>query len=115
MGAVADYISLAVTILLFVGVIVGAVKVYNLISEGIASTKENLKKQGIHISDHGVEVKTQKHFDREDYIDASQRGFIKVMKAGGFKHEGEPHVPDPKSKSAPSLLRHSSKSSKEKN
>ncbi|PIL32437.1 hypothetical protein GSI_05139 [Ganoderma sinense ZZ0214-1] len=40
-----------------------------------------LKKQGVDVSRHGVSVKTDKRFDREQYLDATQRGFIKAFNA----------------------------------
>jgi hypothetical protein len=32
-----------------------------------------LKTKGVHITDKGVAVKTSRRFDREDYVDATQR------------------------------------------
>ena len=47
----------------------------------------------MHISDKGVSVKTTSRFNREDYVDATQRGFIKAMGAASFGttegYEGE--------------------------
>lgn len=56
---------------------------------GVSSDELNdilysLKKKGLHITDSGVSVKTDKRFDREDYIDATQRSFIKTMSAASF-------------------------------
>ena len=45
---------------------------------------KRLKERGIHVSDKGVSVKTSSRFNREDYIDATQRGFIKSMSAASF-------------------------------
>lgn len=44
----------------------------------------SLKNKGLHISDKGVSVKTSSRFNREDYLDATQRGFIKAMGASSF-------------------------------
>lgn len=53
----------------------------------------SLKDKGLHISDRGVSVKTTSRFNREDYVDATQRGFIKAMGASSFGttegYEGE--------------------------
>ncbi|KAF8869791.1 hypothetical protein BD779DRAFT_1583718 [Infundibulicybe gibba] len=61
------------------------------ISEGVKSTKESLKARGLDISDKGVSVKTSKRFDRADYVDATQRGFVKAMESASFgKADGTP-------------------------
>ncbi|KAJ3543686.1 hypothetical protein NMY22_g3051 [Coprinellus aureogranulatus] len=51
------------------------------INEGMASTKESLKAKGVDISASGVSMKTDKRLERQDYIDATQRGFIKTLQA----------------------------------
>jgi len=83
-----DVISFLLTASVFVGVVVGAAFAVGKISEAINTTKETLKAKGVNISDKGVSVKTSARMTREDYIDATQRGFIKSMeltkKAGGF-------------------------------
>ncbi|KAF9231736.1 hypothetical protein BU15DRAFT_55800 [Melanogaster broomeanus] len=43
-----------------------------------------LEGKGIRISDKGVSVKTQRRFDREDYVDATPRGSIKALNAASF-------------------------------
>ena len=45
---------------------------------------ERLKSRGVNISDKGVSVKTTSRFNREDYLDATQRGVIKAMSAASF-------------------------------
>jgi hypothetical protein len=67
-----------------VGVILGVVYVVQQIQQAVHQTKESLKKKGLHITDSGVSVKTDRRFDREDYIDATQRSFIKTMGAASF-------------------------------
>ncbi|KAF9233110.1 hypothetical protein BU15DRAFT_15243, partial [Melanogaster broomeanus] len=62
------------TTLIFVGTILGVVYVVRQVSWGIKSIKESLESKGIRISDKSVSVKTQKRFDREDYVDATQNG-----------------------------------------
>ncbi|KAF9232173.1 hypothetical protein BU15DRAFT_55274, partial [Melanogaster broomeanus] len=76
--------SLRQTTLIFVGTILGVVYVVKQVSSGVKSTKESLESKGIRISDKGVSVKTQKRFDREDYVDATQRGCIKALNAASF-------------------------------
>jgi len=79
-----DYIALFVTVVLFAGFVYGMVAITSSISSGINNAKTQLKERGIHVSDKGVSVKTASRFNREDYIDATQRGFIKGMSAASF-------------------------------
>ncbi|KAI0641659.1 hypothetical protein C8Q79DRAFT_918996, partial [Trametes meyenii] len=51
------------------------------ISQAVQATKDSLKSKGVNVSKSGVSVKTNKRYEREDYLDATQRGFIKAMKA----------------------------------
>jgi len=107
------YISLISTILFFIGVVAAAIYVGNLISAAIASTKESLKQKGFNISEKGIDVKTNKRLDREDYMDATQRGLISAMKASSFG------APDSQVKldqldTPPTLRKASSASSKKK-
>ncbi|TEB26740.1 hypothetical protein FA13DRAFT_1795426 [Coprinellus micaceus] len=51
------------------------------IDQGVASTKETLKAKGVEISASGVSMKTDKRLEREDYIDATKRGFMKTLEA----------------------------------
>ena len=48
-----------------------------------------LSKKGLHITPSGLSVKTEKRFDREDYIDATQRGIMKTMKVASFAQVDE--------------------------
>jgi len=45
----------------------------NKISAITLTTKEKLKSKGYDVSTQGVAVQTQKRFNREDYVDATQR------------------------------------------
>jgi len=58
------------------------------VSQGVESAKEGLKTKGVHITDKGVSVKTSKRFDREDYVDATQRGLLKAVNASTFRKGG---------------------------
>ncbi|TFY80332.1 hypothetical protein EWM64_g3683 [Hericium alpestre] len=78
------------TIAIFVGTIVGVVLLVRRFSAYISSTKESLKKRGWTISSNGVSVKTSKRMNREDYLDATQRGFIKAM--GSSRHGADPSM-----------------------
>ena len=43
---------------------------FGILTDGDASS---LKAKGLDISAHGVSIKTEKRFDREHYVDATQR------------------------------------------
>ncbi|KAF9039213.1 hypothetical protein BJ165DRAFT_1496846 [Panaeolus papilionaceus] len=85
MAGLTDILSLIVTFGLFGGAIYLIVSVVQSINKGVSSTKESLKAQGLHISENGVSVKTQRRFDREDYVDATQRGFVRAMNASSIR------------------------------
>ncbi|KAF9231388.1 hypothetical protein BU15DRAFT_68380 [Melanogaster broomeanus] len=76
--------SFVTTTLIFVGTTLGVVYVVKQVSSGVKTTKESHESKGIRISDKGVSVKTQNGFDREDYVDATQRSFIKALNAASF-------------------------------
>lgn len=84
-----DIFSLFVTIGVFGGTIYGVAYAVKQISQSIKSTKENLKTQGYDISHKGVSIKTSKRFDRQDYIDATQRGMLKTMTAASFNRRND--------------------------
>ncbi|CCM02720.1 uncharacterized protein FIBRA_04827 [Fibroporia radiculosa] len=46
----------------------------------VQATKESLKNRGVDISRQGMSVKTKKRMDRDDYLDATQRGFVNAYK-----------------------------------
>jgi len=79
-----DIISLILTVGVVGGIIYGGVVISQAISQHVETTKTNLKKQGYTISDKGVSIKTNKRFDREDYVDATQRGFVKAVQNASF-------------------------------
>ncbi|KAI3615118.1 hypothetical protein WG66_016876 [Moniliophthora roreri] len=76
------------TAVFFGAVIYGIVFVIRSVTESLESTKEKLKEKGYDISSGGVKVKTQKRFNREDYVDATQRQFVKAMEASSFRKGG---------------------------
>lgn len=97
-----DIFSFLTTTSLFVGTILGVIFIAKRLSEAAQNTKESLENKGISISDKGVSIKTSKRFDRENYVDATQRGVIKVLDASNI-HVDDPHY-DFKSKSSSDLL-----------
>ncbi|OAX39706.1 hypothetical protein K503DRAFT_715931 [Rhizopogon vinicolor AM-OR11-026] len=80
-----DIFSFLTITLLFGGSVLGVVLIAQRISAAAQNTKEALQNKGISISDKGVSVKTSKRFDREHYVDATQRGIIKVVGASTFR------------------------------
>jgi len=83
-----DFVSLLVTLAILGGVVYGVMSMVKTVNEGVASTKESLKAKGLHVTSSGVSVKTDKRFDREEYMDATQRGIINAMGASSFRKGG---------------------------
>ncbi|PBK64693.1 hypothetical protein ARMSODRAFT_961868 [Armillaria solidipes] len=104
-----DIIALLVTVGICGGIVYGILCASSSLSESVASTKEKLKEKGYTISDKGVSVKTSKRFGREDYVDATQRGFVRAMGAASFGSSTSPGS-SPKL-SPPSMKRTSSSAS----
>ncbi|KAF6754735.1 hypothetical protein DFP72DRAFT_898651 [Ephemerocybe angulata] len=77
--AFTDVIALVLLIGVAGAFVYGVMFVIKQIDAGVATTKESLKAKGLDISSKGVSLKTDKRFDREDYLDATQRGFINVI------------------------------------
>ncbi|KAJ7499426.1 hypothetical protein FB451DRAFT_976540, partial [Mycena latifolia] len=73
------------TIAVFGGIIYAVLLVVKSVSQGVESAKEGCSEnKGVNITDKGVSVKTSKRFDREDYVDATQRGLLKAVNASSF-------------------------------
>ncbi|KAL1744741.1 hypothetical protein HDZ31DRAFT_63802 [Schizophyllum fasciatum] len=72
------------------------------------NTKAKLKERGFDVSKGGVSVKTSGRVERDDYIDATQRGFIKAMNAASFRKDAHPSPSVHASGSAPALDRRDS-------
>ncbi|KAF8151612.1 hypothetical protein B0H34DRAFT_678200 [Crassisporium funariophilum] len=85
MAGLVDFLSLLTAIVVFGGAIYGVIYVVNLINQGVATTKETLKTKGLDISKSGVSVKTSRRLDRDDYVDATQRGVMRAMGAASFR------------------------------
>jgi len=60
-------------------VVVGALYVAKVVSDTIDQTKKTLNEKGVNVSASGISVKTSKHMTREDYLDATQRKFVKAI------------------------------------
>ncbi|KAG1772040.1 hypothetical protein EDD22DRAFT_795389 [Suillus occidentalis] len=100
-----DVLSFLTITSLFVGTIFGVVYIAKCISAAAQNTKESLQTKGISISDKGVSIKTSKRFDRENYVDATQRGVIKALDASNFHPGGtDDSQYNLKSKSSSNLL-----------
>ncbi|KAH0580438.1 hypothetical protein H2248_001939 [Termitomyces sp. 'cryptogamus'] len=79
-----DIFSLTLTLSLISSIVYAILLVSRQVSESITSTQENLKNKGYTISREGMSVKTAKRFDRSDYVDVTQRGFVKAYGAASF-------------------------------
>ncbi|KAH7912100.1 hypothetical protein BJ138DRAFT_1149154 [Hygrophoropsis aurantiaca] len=79
-----DFFSLLTTTVFFVGAVLGVIYIAKQITAAIQSTKATLEEKGIAISDKGVSVKTSRRLERDDYVDATQRGFVKAFNASTF-------------------------------
>ncbi|KAF7320939.1 hypothetical protein HMN09_00180600 [Mycena chlorophos] len=88
-----DLLSFGATIAVFGGIIYVVLLVVRGVSQGVENAKEGLKTKGVHITDKGVALKTDKRFDREDYVDATQRGLINVVNASSINKGGAASPP----------------------
>jgi len=74
---------------LAVGIVVGGIYVFRMVSATIEKTRTDLRSKGVHVSNQGVQIKTNKTYNHEDYIDATQRaltaGMDPMAKASSFK------------------------------
>lgn len=93
-----DYLSLALTFLLVVLIAYAALFVYRQIMNAKEWSKERLQKRGVNISEKGMSVKRKTRLaNREEYVDATQRGFIKALGSAyyGPVSGSEMHKPAP--------------------
>ncbi|KAF8585285.1 hypothetical protein K439DRAFT_1074548 [Ramaria rubella] len=84
MAGLSDFIYLAVTLIILGSAGLGIRFIVNRISDFKDTTKEKMKSRGYSVSHRGVEVQTGKRFNREDYVDATQRGFVKALGASSY-------------------------------
>ncbi|KAG6380008.1 hypothetical protein JVT61DRAFT_8081 [Boletus reticuloceps] len=84
--------ALAETTLLFVGFILAVLYVARAISSRFQSTKASLEQRGITLSRDGVSLKTEGRFDRDAYLDATQRGLVKALGAATVGSESHKHA-----------------------
>ncbi|EIN04517.1 hypothetical protein PUNSTDRAFT_55530 [Punctularia strigosozonata HHB-11173 SS5] len=103
MASWGDIIALVLTTVFFLGTIGGVWFLSTRVNEGVKATKETLKQKGVNLSDKGVSIKTQSRFTREDYIDATQRAFMKLPASGAasFGHADDINKPSPPLKRTP--------------
>ncbi|KAF5375915.1 hypothetical protein D9615_008186 [Tricholomella constricta] len=133
-----DFFSLVLTLIIAGGVIYGILFISKQITQRMESTKEKyafsppsavcipliisvppparLKNRGLTVSNKGVSIKTSKRFDREDYMDATQRGVVKAFGASTFGSHGNESGPSKVQRqvSSPSLKSSSSGEEKKK-
>ncbi|KAF8423181.1 hypothetical protein L210DRAFT_3570377 [Boletus edulis BED1] len=87
-----DIFSLIMTTLLFVGFILAVLYVSRATSSRFQSTKASLEQRGITLSRDGVSLKTERRFDRDAYLDATQRGLVKALGAATVGSESHKHA-----------------------
>lgn len=73
-----DFVSLFITLSIAASIVAGLLYVGRATSRAAERAKESLKHKGVNVSREGVSVKTNKRWDRSDYLDATQRGFVKA-------------------------------------
>ncbi|KAI0721767.1 hypothetical protein C8Q72DRAFT_77892 [Fomitopsis betulina] len=79
-----DVFSLVLTLSIAGGVVFGLMYVGKATSQAAEATKASLKSRGVNLSKEGVSIKTDKRWDRDDYLDATQRGFVKAYNNSSF-------------------------------
>ncbi|KAH9946721.1 hypothetical protein B0H21DRAFT_708954 [Amylocystis lapponica] len=102
-----DIVSLVLTLTAVAALVSGVLYVIRQFSLWVESTKESLKNKGVHVSQHGMSVKTSKRMDREHYMDATQRGLIKALNTSTHGKTGSTEsLPSngPTNSSRPSLV-----------
>ncbi|KAL1701593.1 hypothetical protein EV121DRAFT_272314 [Schizophyllum commune] len=85
-----DILVLIVVVAILSGVTYGVIVASQQVSTSVQNTKAKLKDRGFDVSRGGVSVKTSGRIERDDYIDATQRGFIKAMNAASFRKDAHP-------------------------
>ncbi|EED79667.1 predicted protein [Postia placenta Mad-698-R] len=68
-----DFVSLFITLSVAASIVAGLLYVGRVTSRAAERAKESLKHKGVNVSREGVSVKTNKRWDRSDYLDATQR------------------------------------------
>jgi len=95
-----DIFSFVTTTLFFFGSILGVLYAARAISLRFQSMKTALEDKGITLSREGVSLKTDKRFDRETYVDTTQRGLVKVLGSATVGSEANKRTFLPSSPSA---------------
>jgi len=85
MPGITDILSFVLTVGLIGGAVWAILYTVRAVNRGVEKTKANLKSKGMDISSSGVSVKTSKTYDREDYLDATQRGIVNIFEASSFR------------------------------
>ncbi|PCH34616.1 hypothetical protein WOLCODRAFT_139468 [Wolfiporia cocos MD-104 SS10] len=82
-----DLLSLALTFSIVAAVLIGIVRLVQFIQQIAQATKQSLHNKGVDVSRQGISVKTNKHLDRDQYLDVTQRGFIKAYNHSSYGHD----------------------------
>ncbi|KZT03049.1 uncharacterized protein LAESUDRAFT_729559 [Laetiporus sulphureus 93-53] len=105
-----DYISLALTLSIFAGIALGLIHFRRATSKVVDATKESLKSKGVNVSSQGISVKMQKRLDRENYLDATQRGLMRAYNNSTYGPDKGVSMPSHSAESLP--LEHESATAK---
>lgn len=106
-----DVASFILIFALFIGTIIGTISVVRRVSNGFQSIKESLRNRGCSISSEGVTIKTSHRFNREDYVDATQRAFVGAIHASTYGSASSPSNHGSPTLQAPVLEKKSSSTS----
>ncbi|CAA7264565.1 unnamed protein product [Cyclocybe aegerita] len=109
-----DLFALFATISVLTAIVYAILFVVKSVNQGVNATKESLKSRGLDVSASGVAVKTSRRFDREDYVDATQRGFVKALNASSIRKGDGTTAPVPLAREHSSSSVASSDGSKKK-
>jgi len=79
-----DFVSLTLTLSIAAAVLYGLIHIGRATSQAAEATKASLKNRGVNLSKEGVSIKTNRRWDRDSYLDATQRGFVKAYNNASF-------------------------------
>jgi len=82
-----DLFALIFTLAILGGILYLVFHTNKAMNGAVRTAKEKLESKGLHVSSTGVAVKTEKRFDREAYMDATQRGLVRALHASSVKKD----------------------------
>jgi hypothetical protein len=85
--ASSDLFALIFTLAILGGILYVVFHTNKAMNGAVRTAKEKLESKGLHVSSTGIAVKTEKRFDREAYMDATQRGFVRALHASSVQKD----------------------------